>query len=65
VARRPRRSGCWSPLAKGLVQVLADIPTPSANIYAVYSSTHNLPRRALVALDYLGKYLPRRIDTDA
>jgi LysR family transcriptional regulator, transcriptional activator for dmlA len=45
-----------------LIQVLDDIPTPSANIYAVYTSMHNLSRRARGALDYLSKELVRRIE---
>lgn len=44
-----------------LIQVLSDVPTPSASIYAVYASTQNLSRRAKAAIDYLGRELPRRI----
>jgi DNA-binding transcriptional LysR family regulator len=46
-----------------LIQVLSDVPTPSASIYAVYTSTHNLSRRARSAIEYLNKGLARRIES--
>lgn len=42
-----------------LVQVLADIPTPSADVYAVYAPT--LPRRTRAVIDHLKQGLRERI----
>jgi LysR family transcriptional activator of dmlA len=44
-----------------LVQVLADILTPSADIHAVYRSTAHVPRRINSMLDYLQAGLSTRI----
>lgn len=44
-----------------LVQVLDDIPTPGADIYASYASSQHLPRRARLAIDHLAKGLTHRL----
>jgi hypothetical protein len=41
--------------------VLPDIPTPAADIYAVYPSVGQPPRRILAALDHLGTGLQERL----
>ncbi|MFE0021133.1 LysR family transcriptional regulator [Amycolatopsis sp. NPDC059021] len=44
-----------------LVQVLPDVPTPDAHIYAVYASARALPRRARLAIDHLATELRPRL----
>jgi LysR family transcriptional regulator, transcriptional activator for dmlA len=44
-----------------LVQVLADIPTPSADIYALYLATAHVPRRISSLVDHLAKGLAERL----
>jgi LysR family transcriptional regulator, transcriptional activator for dmlA len=45
-----------------LVQVLADIPTPSADIHALYLATAHVPRRIRALVDHLADGLAARID---
>jgi DNA-binding transcriptional LysR family regulator len=44
-----------------LQQVLQDVPTPSADIYALYPATTRTPRRITEAIEYLRKGLAARI----
>lgn len=44
-----------------LVQVLPDIPTPSADVYAAYAGATVLPRRTKALLDHLERGLNARI----
>ncbi|MCP9625066.1 LysR family transcriptional regulator [Nocardia otitidiscaviarum] len=44
-----------------LIQVLADIPTPSADIYAVFAAPPALPRRTRAVIDHLKHGLKERI----
>ncbi|MFE3190823.1 LysR family transcriptional regulator [Nocardia sp. NPDC059240] len=44
-----------------LIQVLADIPTPGADIYATYTDSPALPRRTRTLLDFLEQGLDARI----
>ncbi|TDD42551.1 LysR substrate-binding domain-containing protein [Saccharopolyspora elongata] len=48
-----------------LVQLLGDLPTPSANIYAVHDSAQNLTRRAKLAIDHITEGLTGRLDIPA
>ncbi|HWU45638.1 MAG TPA: LysR substrate-binding domain-containing protein [Humibacter sp.] len=49
-------------IQQGLLQrVLADIPTPSADIYALYSATTRTPRRIAAAIEHLRQGLVERI----
>ncbi|MGW5649613.1 LysR substrate-binding domain-containing protein [Saccharopolyspora sp. NPDC003752] len=48
-----------------LVQLLDGVPTPGANIYAVYASAQNLTRRAKLAIDHIAEGLARRLDVPA
>jgi LysR family transcriptional regulator, transcriptional activator for dmlA len=45
-----------------LVQVLPEIETPPADIYAVFSNAPRVPRRVHAVVDHLLRGLPRRID---
>ncbi|MEU6266031.1 hypothetical protein [Saccharopolyspora shandongensis] len=45
--------------------LLDDVPTPGANIYAVYDSAQNLTRRAKLAIDHITGGLARRLDIPA
>jgi DNA-binding transcriptional LysR family regulator len=60
-----RSSWQVSPLiASGrLVQVLADVPTPSADIYALYAGTRHVPARVNQVLDFFAHELPSRLHT--
>lgn len=44
-----------------LVQVLSDVETPSADIYAVFSKAPRVPRRVHAAVDHLVNSLPKRL----
>lgn len=44
-----------------LIELLPDVPTPAADIYALYDDTHHVPRRVLDLIDYLGRELPKRV----
>ncbi len=44
-----------------LVQVLADLDTPAADIHAVYSAAPQVPRRVRAAVDYLETHLHARL----
>ena len=46
-----------------LVQVLADLPTPSADIHALYLATAHLPRRIRELVNHLAAGLGARIET--
>ena len=46
-----------------LVHVLADIPTPSADIHALYLATAHVPRRIRELVNHLAAGLNDRIDT--
>ncbi|MFI6047850.1 LysR family transcriptional regulator [Nocardia sp. NPDC051321] len=48
-----------------LIQVLPDIPTPSADISAVYAAAAPLPRRTRAVIDHLKAGLGRRITAAA
>ncbi len=49
-------------IKRGLLQqVLPDIPTPEANVFALYTSDGQLPRRVTAFLDFLEKHLPERM----
>lgn len=49
-------------LADGrLVQVLADVPTPPADVHALYSDARHVPARVVAALDFLARGLPARL----
>ena len=49
-------------LAEGrLVQVLADVPTPSADVYALHAEASHVPARVTTFLDFLVQELPGRI----
>jgi LysR family transcriptional activator of dmlA len=45
-----------------LQQVLADVPTPSADIFALYPATAKTPRRISAAIEHLRQGLAARID---
>lgn len=44
-----------------LVRVLPEVPTPSADIYALYADTHHVPARVTQALDFLTEEMPVRL----
>jgi DNA-binding transcriptional LysR family regulator len=44
-----------------LVQVLANVPTPSADIYALYVGDRHLPGRVNQLLDFLAHHFPPRL----
>lgn len=44
-----------------LQQVLPDVPTPSADIYALYPSMDRTPRRITAAIEHLWQGLVARI----
>jgi DNA-binding transcriptional LysR family regulator len=44
-----------------LVRVLPDVPTPPADIYALVSDDHHVPRRISELIDHLAARLPARI----
>ncbi|MFI9503611.1 LysR family transcriptional regulator [Nocardia sp. NPDC052566] len=44
-----------------LVQVLTDVPTPSADIHALYLATAHVPRRISSLVDHLTEGLARRV----
>lgn len=44
-----------------LVHVLPEVPTPPADIYALYADTHHVPARVAQALDFLAEELPPRL----
>jgi DNA-binding transcriptional LysR family regulator len=44
-----------------LVRVLPDVPTPPADIYALVSDDHHVPRRISELIDHLAARLPDRI----
>jgi hypothetical protein len=46
-----------------LVQVLADLPTPSADILALYLATAHVPRRIRGLVNHLAAGLGARIET--
>ena len=50
--------------AGSLVQVLADLPTPSADIHALYLATAHLPRRIRELVNHLAAGLGARIETE-
>ncbi|BAH54371.1 hypothetical protein ROP_61240 [Rhodococcus opacus B4] len=45
-----------------LVQVLPDIPTPAADVHALYSATAPVPRRIRELVDHLATGLHARIE---
>ena len=52
-------------LRQGLLQqVLADVPTPAADIHAVYPAAVHTPRRVTALIDYLRRGLAERIEDD-
>ena len=52
-------------LADGrLVQVLADVPTPSADVHALYADATHVPPRVTAVLDFLAERLPQRLGSD-
>ena len=56
LARRP------TPTRRHLVQVLADLPTPSADIHALYLATAHPPRRIRELVNHLADRLAERIE---
>lgn len=44
-----------------LVQVLEEVPTPQADVYALYAATSFVPRRIRALIDHLAAGLPARI----
>lgn len=49
-------------LADGrLVQVLPDVPTPNADVYALYADTGHVPARVSQVIDFLAQELPSRL----
>ncbi|MEV5407766.1 LysR family transcriptional regulator [Thermopolyspora sp. NPDC052614] len=44
-----------------LVQVLADVPTPAADVYALHADTEHVPARVTAVLDFLSERLPERL----
>ncbi|WP_243636860.1 LysR family transcriptional regulator [Rhodococcus sp. Eu-32] len=46
-----------------LVQLLPDVPTPAADIHAVYSAAAQVPRRVQAAVDHLHAHLKVRLRT--
>jgi DNA-binding transcriptional LysR family regulator len=44
-----------------LVQVLADVPTPAADVYALHADTDHVPARVTAVLDFLSERLPERL----
>lgn len=49
-------------IAEGrLVQVLAEVSTPSADVYALHADTHHVPARVTAAIDFLAEHLPARL----
>lgn len=44
-----------------LVRVLPEVPTPSADIYALYADAHHVPARITQVLDFLAEELPSRL----
>lgn len=49
-------------LASGeLVQVLSDVPTPSAHVYALHADTSHVPPRVIEVIDFLAEELPDRL----
>ncbi|MEU8397003.1 LysR family transcriptional regulator [Nonomuraea sp. NPDC048892] len=52
-----------APLLKDgrLVQVLADVPTPPADVYALHAHTDHVPARVTAVLNFLGERLPERL----
>lgn len=47
--------------AGSLVQLLPDVPTPRADIYALYDSSRHVPRRVTEFVDHLAAELPGRL----
>lgn len=52
-----------APLLKDgrLVRVLADVPTPNADVYALHAPADHVPARVTAVLDFLGERLPERL----
>lgn len=49
-------------LAEGrLEQVLEDVPTPSADVYALHADSHHVPARVEAVIAFLGERLPERL----
>ncbi len=44
-----------------LVRVLADVPTPAADVYALHADTEHVPARVTAVLDFLSERLPGRL----
>ena len=54
-----------SMLRQGLLQqVLADVPTPAADIHAVYPAAVHTPRRVTALIDHLRRGLAERLEAD-
>lgn len=50
-------------IRQGLLrQVLEHIPTPQADVHALYTATTNTPRRVVALIDYLRHALPQRLN---
>ncbi len=52
-----------APLLKDgrLVRVLADVPTPAADVYALHADTEHVPARVAAVLDFKSERLPGRL----